>query len=805
MRVIVDKSHSRRKKARFSRLLRKPYNKIALNVLTVVIATLSAVFIWDGQDLLGYLLAALASVGLSLLLWREGELKSLPAKLPAQGQDLILSKALDRRALGRIKSYETPYDIWKGIEGSWREKFFTFRYGIDRKFIEDNVSKNSADSVSLWSKALELARLENQESITIAAIYVSLLASIDGYEQYLARLHLEPNDLIVGIDWQRHVELVGEKFEKTHSFGGMARDWSAGYTPLLNRLGQNISDQIEFQGGLLFRDNDAHQSAVNQMIKIFSQAPRPNVVLVGPQGVGKDTTVRSFAYKLLVDEGLSHSIEYNQVISISAPAILSQVSDKQSVETFMQQLLNEISQSKNTILYFENAHQFFEEGTGTVNLTSVLYPVLQSSNIKTIFTMTNDNWEKMSVEHQDVTNLLNKIVVQPADKATTFRIMEDQILLIENQQKVLFKYQALQEAYRLSSRYMHGEEFPGKAISLLEAAVNHAEGNKVVTAQSVQATVEQTQGVKVSTAGGKERSKLLNLEEEIHKHMINQDRAVNVVSDALRRARSGVNNPNKPIGTFMFLGPTGVGKTELAKAIGRVFFGGEDRLVRVDMNNFVQASDVTRLLASTVENSSGLIAQITKQPYSVVLFDEIEKAHPDVVNVFLQLLDEGVLRDSKNNTVSFRDAIIITTSNAGAHIIREKIEAGVAVEEFEKDFLDQLIESNQFRPEFLNRFDEMVVFRPLTKPELLQVVDLLMASVNRNLARQKVQVALSEDARHWLVENGYDARLGARPLRRMIQRSVENIVAKKLLEDSFMPGSTLQLTAAELEASGAKG
>jgi ATP-dependent Clp protease ATP-binding subunit ClpA len=206
-----------------------------------------------------------------------------------------------------------------------------------------------------------------------------------------------------------------------------------------------------------------------------------------------------------------------------------------------------------------------------------------------------------------------------------------------------------------------------------------------------------------------------------------------------------------------------------------------------------------RLLEPGIESGTSLVAQIRKQPFSVVLFDEIEKAHPDVVNILLQLLDEGVLRDSTNREVSFRDAIVIATSNAGADRIRQYIQAGYQLDQFEDQFVNELIDSNQFKPEFLNRFDEIVLFRPLNKEELLQVVDLMVAAINKTLMRQKVQVSLTQEAKVWLVDQGYDARLGARPLRRMVQRSVENIVAKKLLSEDFRPGTTLQLDAHDLE------
>jgi len=299
----------------------------------------------------------------------------------------------------------------------------------------------------------------------------------------------------------------------------------------------------------------------------------------------------------------------------------------------------------------------------------------------------------------------------------------------------------------------------------------------------------------VSVASDTEdREKLLNLEELIHKRMVNQTRAVSVVSDALRRARAGVRNQNRPIGTFLFLGPTGVGKTELSKALADVYFGGEDRMVRIDLNEYVRAEDVVRLIADGAVDPTSLTSQVMKQPFSVVLLDEIEKAAPEVLSTLLQLLDEGILRDIKNREISFRDTIVIATSNAGADRIREYIDRGYQVEQFEEEFTNELINSGQFRPEFLNRFDEIVVFRPFTKEELVQVLDLILVSVNKMLEPQKVSVIVEDDAKLLLVDKGYDPRLGARPMRRVVQKAVENTVAKQMLSGTVNPGDTITLT-----------
>ena len=400
-----------------------------------------------------------------------------------------------------------------------------------------------------------------------------------------------------------------------------------------------------------------------------------------------------------------------------------------------------------------------------------------------------------------LSSALNKIVMPPTTPDETLKVLMDQVPYFEYQKGVVYTYRSLFEAYRLSEQYVHDIEMPGKAKFLLEAAANFAEGG-LVTENSVATAVEKTYGVKIKVAEKNEdREKLLNLESEIHQHMIDQVEAVSAVSNALRRAAAGVKNAGKPIGTFLFLGPTGVGKTELAKSLARVYFSGEDNIIRLDMNEFVAAKDVSRLIKDGAKDPLSLTAQVMKQPFSVVLLDEIEKAHPSVLTTLLQALDEGILRDEKNREISFRDAIIIATSNAGANEIREQIKSGKKIEDFKEEFIENLISSNEFKPEFLNRFDEICLFKPLDKNDLLKILDLMIKSTNKTLAPQKISVELEDDAKKILIEKGYDPKMGARPMRRLVQKTVENIVAAAILSGAATPGSTLKISASEIKIS----
>ena len=377
------------------------------------------------------------------------------------------------------------------------------------------------------------------------------------------------------------------------------------------------------------------------------------------------------------------------------------------------------------------------------------------------------------------------------------RILEDTALTLEAKNAIVVSYSALREAYKLSGQYNQDIAYPGRAITLLEQSLPYV-NNKLLDDTSVQAAIEKTKGVKVAKAGAAETDVLLHLEDKIHERMINQVEAVNVIAAALRRGRAGVANPRRPTGSFLFLGPTGVGKTELAKSLAATYFGDEQQMIRLDMSEYQQPTDVARLLDAGSSVAKSLILSIREQPFSVVLLDEIEKAHPNILNLFLQLLDEGQLSDASGKATSFRNAIIICTSNAGANDIITKISAGESLANFERPLIDKLISVGQFKPELINRFDEIVLFRPLNQQELGQVAQLMIASVNQTLADQNVSVRLTDAALAQIVTQGYDPEFGARPMRRVVQKSVENAVANKILGGQAEPGTEIVLDVSDL-------
>ena len=788
---IVDKTSTytyqsvRAAQARLGVLLSRPLIFL-LVVITLGLLFGGLVLVFVAHVATGWVVIGLCALPVMLLEWHRGELQE-PKFIDGSVDGLLAGDIL-----GMLGRNPTPKEIAQAAAQVQGGLFFAGRFGITRGFLDNITSDQPADSEAIWQSALAIREQSGSEFISGAVLVVAIIDSYADRDSLLAHMKLDREDLISGIHWYEHLRMLIKKSKRAMRTGGIARDFAFGYIPLLKRFGQNLSEHV---GGGAHVELEAHQKALDQLVDTFSTGSRQNAALVGSAGVGKSTLVRAFAERLMDAEAhVPSNLKFRQVFMLDSAALIAAAPGRGELEGLVMRVLGEAHSAKNIIICLDNAQLFFEEGVGSVDLTNVLLPILEGGALRIILTMDEQRLLQIGQRNAALMNALNRITVSPATRDETITVMQDQLLYTEYQRKVTYMYQSISEAYRLSERYIHDLEMPGRALKLLESAAGYSE-NGMVTGNSVQQAIEQTMGIKIGVAKGEqERETLLNLEDLIHERMINQTQAVQVVSDALRRARAGVRNENRPIGTFLFLGPTGVGKTELSKALGDVYFGGEDHLIRLDMNEYVRSDDVSRLIADGADDPNSLTAQVMKQPFSVVLLDEIEKAHPQVLTTLLQLLDEGILRDIKNREVSFRDAIVIATSNAGADRIREYIQRGYKLKDFEKQFIDELINSNQFRPEFLNRFDEIVIFRPLEKAELLQVVDLILAGINKQMALQKVTVEVAQDAKELLVEKGYDPRLGARPMRRMVQRAVENTVAKQMLTDQATAGSTITIT-----------
>jgi len=795
MSKINFKYHSvRSEKARIA----VKFNDFILNSISIisVIFAISGVLLIIFKIPLGWSLIGFSAIPAMIVEWYRGELHHIKVSKKIDSMDDILSGSV----LGHLSANPSPRELATIVSILPGGYFFSARFGIGAKFLQEISSNNPDDMQSVWDEAVKLLSITNSKNVSDVILITALIKCGPNYQSILNHLQLDYSDLIKGIEWYNYLHYLIEQHRQPKKTGGIARDWSFGWTPLLDKFGINVSSQISLHNTPLIQ-LAAHRESLNHLVDIFSKKGRQNAVLVGPLGVGKTEIVTAFASRLIDGSSkISKDLKFRQVFILDAGSLIAAAPDRGGLENLVPRILSEAYSAKNIIVCLDNAQLFFEDGIGSVDISNILVPILNAGNLRMILTMDDQQYLKISQRNPEIIKSLNKVVVEAANRDETISVMQDKAIIIEFQNQVTFMYQAIQEAYRLGERYVYDLAMPGGALKILESAAHYSEDG-LVTAESVRKSLEKTMDIKVGIAKSvDEKEKLLKLEDLIHERMINQSRAVEVVSDAIRRARAGVRNQDKPIGTFLFLGPTGVGKTELAKSLAAVYFNGEENIIRLDMNEYVQSSDVKRLITDGTKNSNSLTASVMKKPFSVILLDEIEKAHFDVLSTLLQMLDEGVMRDEKNREVSFKDAIIIATSNAGSDRIREYIERGYDISQFEDKFVDELINSNQFKPEFLNRFDEIVVFRPLDKKELMQVVDLILVGVNKTLSLQRISVEVENEAKQYLVEAGYDPRLGARPMKRVVQRAVESTVAKMMLSGAAESGQVIKLKLEDIKS-----
>lgn len=766
----------------------------ALLWLGIFAPLILGVFLLIQKNPLGWLLFIITVVSIIALTI----IKLLLLKVPL-GKTNEINDILSSNSLSIMDKDPTPKELSKNLIETRSGRFLAMRFGIIPRLLEGIAADLPDDITPVFENARKIAQEINAPQISGGILAIAIIMTHPNHEEILARMRLSLDDLKEGITWYNYLHGLVKDSKKKRRDGGIARDFTFGFTPLLSRYGQNLSATrsltIKTQ---LFRSE--HKEAIKQMTEIFSNAGRQNAALIGPDGCGRSAVVNAFAEQLLdANSKIPNSLKYRQVFKLDASALIGGTTGQGDIERLVSQILNETYSAKNIILYLNNAHLFFESGVGSVDISNLLLPVLEAGRLRIILSLDEQRFLEISSRKPALANALNKIIITPANEQETMKVMEDQVPILEWKYRVTYTYWALKEAYRLGDRYIKDVVMPGRATHLLEDAARYAKDG-LVFGESVQEAIEKTQGIKLQSATSTEenRDRLLNLENLIHERMIDQEPAVHAVSDALRRAAAGVRNENKPIGTYLFLGPTGVGKTELAKALSQVYFNGESDIIRIDMNEYVEASDVNRLIAEGATDAMSLTAQVQKHPFSVVLLDEIEKASPQVLTTLLQMLDEGILRDTKNREISFRDSIVICTSNAGADKIREKINSS-NYENLKDELTNYLIETREFKPEFLNRFDEICLFKPLSKNDLIKITDLLIAGVNKTLAPQKISVALEADAKSILIDAGYDPMLGARPMRRVVSKTVENIVAKKSLRSEIQSGDMVTITAEEVK------
>ena len=581
---------------------------------------------------------------------------------------------------------------------------------------------------------------------------------------------------------------------------------------------------------------------IARVIEILNRRTKNNPVLIGEAGVGKTAVVEGLALKI-ANGDVPQKLQDRQVISLDVVSLVQGTSMRGQFEQRMQQLLNELRQNKQVILFIDEIHEIVGAGNaeGGMDAGNVLKPALSRGDIQLVGATTSNEFRTIEKDSA-LARRLQPITVEEPSVEETVKILKGIQKRYEDYHHVHYTDDAINGAVELSARYIQDRFLPDKAIDLLDEAgsrknltitavdpeeidrkIKKAESQKqdalksedyekaafyrdqvtklgkmkdeqsnlsdedepIVTEKDMEQIVEEKTNIPVGELKAQEQNQLKNLDAHLRQHLIGQDNAVAKVSRAIRRNRIGFNKTGRPIGSFLFVGPTGVGKTELAKQLAKELFGSEENMIRFDMSEYMEKHSVSKLIGSPpgyvgYEEAGQLTEKVRRNPYSLILLDEIEKAHPDVMNMFLQILDDGRLTDSQGRTVSFKDTIIIMTSNAGSTDAEANVGFGASINGTTHSILSQL--GNYFKPEFLNRFDDIVEFKPLSKDSLLKIVDLMITDTNKNIEEQGLTIHVTSPVKDKLVELGYDPAMGARPLRRVIQEQIEDRVADYYLD-----------------------
>ena len=614
---------------------------------------------------------------------------------------------------------------------------------------------------------------------------------------------------------------------------------------ILARLGTNLTDQAR-DGKLdpvIGRNKEIQETA-----EILARRTKNNPVLVGDAGVGKTAVVEGLA-QAIVNGDVPAAIKNKEIISIDISGLEAGTQYRGSFEENIQNLIKEVKAAGNIILFFDEIHQILGagstgDGQGSKGLADILKPALSRGELSVIGATTQDEYRNTIMKNAALARRFNEVKVNAPSAEDTFKILQGIRPLYEAHHNIELPDAVLKAAVDYSVQYIPQRSLPDKAIDLIdvtaahlasqhpvtdiktleadiadakakqeeyaqkedyESAINekmriqklqaeldnHTENQKVVAqVNDVAEAVERMTGIPVSQMGASDIERLKDMKSRLEANVIGQDKAVEAVSRAIRRNRAGFDEGNRPIGSFLFVGPTGVGKTELAKQLAIDMFGNKDAIIRLDMSEYSDRTAVSKLIGATAgyvgyeDNSNTLTERVRRNPYSIVLFDEIEKADPQVITLLLQVLDDGRLTDGQGNTVNFKNTVIIATSNAGFGFGSD------AQDESKVDIMERI--APYFRPEFLNRFNGVIEFNHLSKEDLKKIVDLMLAQVNKTLAKKGITLDVTEAAKDLLMEQGYDKAMGARPLRRVVETEIrdnvtdfylDNIDVKHLLAD----------------------
>jgi ATP-dependent Clp protease ATP-binding subunit ClpC len=672
---------------------------------------------------------------------------------------------------------------------------------IDNHVKEGDLRENK----TIISPALEnalIAAFQNTALSRRAAVEIlDILALLPENDPVLTEILFDleiPGDKLENaVSWFQINDRLRENYERFRTLArfkpdsGMNRSYTAIATPTLNNFSHDLTQAAKY--GYL----EMCVAREDEFTQIFENigGGRNGILLLGNPGVGKKTMLEGLA-QLMVQEEVPEFLRDKRLVELDISRLVAGASASEAEDRLLR-CIHEAASSGNIILAIQNIENIIGLSAGSdggLDLSGVLAESLSRGQVICLATISLENYQE-HLEGKSLDEALAKIKIEEPSENEAILILESKVAFLEQKYHIYFLYEAIEEAVLMSEKYQHDSFLPLKALNLLQdAAVISAKNSRRGSSsfcgkEEVALAISALTGVPANKITESEGERLLKLEEEIHHRLIGQEEAVSMVANSLRRARLDLKDKNRPMASFLFLGPTGVGKTELAKAVSEVYFGGEEFMIRLDMSEYQHPDSVHKMIGD--ENGDGYLTEaVRKKPFSLILFDEVEKAHPDILNLFLQLMDDGRLTDGQGKTINFKDSIVIATSNIGALYIQEQLRDQKPIEEIKNGLINGQL--NQYmRPELVNRFDGIIVFKPLGEDNLFQISKLLLGKIKKQLEEKGISFRVDKTGALALAKAGYDPKFGARPLRRLLQEKIEDRVASLILAGSLKRRDTV--------------
>jgi ATP-dependent Clp protease ATP-binding subunit ClpC len=690
------------------------------------------------------------------------------------------------------------------LESKQIENIFV-RLDIDMKVLAEKIGRVAAKypqsegdtvmtskSIKILLKAYRLSYDNKLEQVDTAEIVHESIKADEMIQEVFVDMNVTLDQLDNVIMWLRITNLMQQQWRqyrassRLKSKSGIDRAMTAVQTQFLNQYSDDLTMMAKMGYLPLCINRDKE---FQEMFRILEGSSNQAIVLVGDPGVGKTAMIEGLAQKMIADD-VPGFLYDKRLVSLSVSRLISGASATEAQERLLI-CINEIANAGNVILFIDNIHDIMgvaSGGTEGFDLSDVLVEGISKGFFVLISSTSRVDYGR-TIESTSLGNIMKKVEILEPEENLAIQILEGKIGSIEAKNHIYFSYKAIENAVKLTDRYINDQFLPYKAVTLLEEVAVWARKNKgtksVVSGNDVSTLLSEKINMPVSDVTEKESEKLLNLEEIIHERMVDQEEAVSAVADSLRRARAELRDQDRPISNLLFLGPTGVGKTELAKQMAAVYFGSEENMIRMDMSEYQESDSVNRLIGAPpsgggVGTAGQLTEAVRKKPFAILLLDELEKAHPNILTLFLQVMEDGRLTDATGRTVDFTNVILIATSNAGTSYIQEQVKAGTPLEQIKQSLLETELKQS-FRPEFLNRFDNIIVFKPLELEHIVKIAKIMLNDVAKNLEVKGIKFQATDAAIEELAQIGFDPQFGARPLRRAIQDKVDSALAKYML------------------------